>query len=174
MGLLCIDGLKLVQSRAFVRYLAGKYGLAGEMAGQRAMCDIVAESIQDWLSGCGRAFEFCGAYDPSVEQQERIKAAHAKYLPLLERLAGKSETGFLLGSHGCAGITYPDVLLLEGLEQALSRDANVLDGYPKLHDLHGKLREVPALKEFLASDLRKSKDPEGIPAYKDSVMATLR
>jgi len=171
--LLCIDGLKLVQSRAIVRYLAGKYGLAGETAAQTAMCDIVSEGIQDWLSQCGRAFEFAGAYDPSPQQLQAIHAAHAKYLPLLERLASKSETGFLLGSHGCKGMTYPDVILLEGLEMALCRDANVLRSYPKLQALHKKLLEVPALKEFLASDRRKSKDPAGVPAYKQTVIATL-
>lgn len=171
--LLCIDGLKLVQSRAIVRYLAAKYDLAGETPGQVAMCDIVAESIHDWLSGCGRAFEFCGGYHPDKNQQDAIYAAHAKYLPLLERLAAASETGYLLGSYGCKGMTYPDVLLLEGIEMALSRDPKVLVGYPNLDALHKKLLEAPRLKEFLASDLRKTKDPKCIPAYKKSVIDTL-
>jgi len=170
--LLCIDGLKLVQSRAIVRYLANKYGLAGDSPAQAAMCDVVAESIQDWMTGQGRAFEFCGAFSPSPQQLEQIRNAHAKYLPLLERLAKSSDAGFLLGSHGC-GMTYPDVLLLEGLEMATSREPGLLQGFPKLTDLHERLRAQPQLKEFLASDLRKSKDPSGIQAYKDTVIATI-
>lgn len=171
--LLCIDGLKLVQSRAIVRYLASKHGLAGTTAEQAAMCDIVAEGIHDWLSNAGRAFEFSGGYDPSPEQRERISSANDKYLPMFESLLSASKTGFLLGSHGCDGMTYPDVLLLEGLEMAASRDPSVLKGYQKLRTLHEKLHNIPRLKAFLASDLRKSKDPEGIPAYKACVMRTL-
>lgn len=173
--LLRMDGLNLVQSRAIVRYLAGKYGLAGSTPAQTAMCDVVAESIQDWKSGCGAAFEFCGAYTPDPGQQEGIRMAHAKYLPLLERLAAASTTGFLIGSHGCDGMTYPDVLLLEGLEQASSRDDGFLQGFPALAALHVRLRETPRMQAFLASDLRKSKDrsPAAIESYKQAVISTL-
>lgn len=171
--LLCIDGLKLVQSRAIVRYLAGKHGLAGATSAQTAMCDVVAEGIQDWFNAMGRAFEFCGAYEPNEQQLGQISVANQKYLPIFERLAAVSETGFLMGSHGVAGMSYPDVLLLEILEMIVSRNAGALADYPCLTALHAKLREVPRLKEFLASDRRKSKDPAGIPGYIQSVIATL-
>jgi len=170
LPMLCIDGLQLVQSRAIVRYLANKYDLAGNSPAEVAMCDITAESLQDWMGAMGRAFEFCGGYSPDASRQEAINKANAKYLPLLERLAAKSETGFLMGGHGLKGLTYPDVLLLEGLEMATCREKDLLANYPKLAALHAKLRELPEIQAFLASDMRKSKDAAGIPKYIEMVM----
>lgn len=167
--LLCIDGLELVQSRAIVRYLANRHGLAGGTPAEVAICDITAESIQDWMGAMGRAFEFCGAYDPDEERMHAIRNANTKYLPLLERLASKSNTGFLMGGHGPKGLTYPDVLLLEGFEMATCREPTLLDPYPTLKGLHAKLRGLPEIKAFLESDKRKSKDPAGIQEYRDTV-----
>merc|ERR1719478_1052324 len=98
------------------------------------------------MSSMGRAFEFSGGYSPDAARMEAIKRANDKYLPLLERLAAKSETGFLMGGHGPKGLTYPDVLLLEGLEMATCREKDLLANYPKLAALHSKLRELPEIQ----------------------------
>ena len=92
---------------------------------------------------------------------------------MLERLAGKSKTGWLMGSYGCEGMTYCDVSLMEGLEAVVTRDPNVLDKFPHLAQLHAKLRALPRLKEFLESDRRKSKGPDGIEEHVASVKRTI-
>jgi len=168
--LLCIDGLKLVQSRAIVRYLAKKHQLAGSNLEQEAMCDIVNEGIQDWLGACGRGYEFAiGSHEPTQEQIDKFKAGNQKYLPLLERLAIASETGYLMGSHGVAGLSYCDVTLVEGLEQTVCHDAEALKDFPALTKLHAKIREEKWLQDFLASDMRKTKDQSSVPGYVETV-----
>lgn len=48
--LLCIDGMKLVQSQSIVRFLARKHKLCGDGSLlQEVKCDIMAESKYYWL-----------------------------------------------------------------------------------------------------------------------------
>ena len=85
------------------------------------------------IGAMGRGFEFSfGAHEPSAEQLQKQAAANAKYLPLLERLlarGGRAAAATVAGGGGSVvgagftmgylnlGLTYVDVLLLEGLEQ---------------------------------------------------------
>lgn len=49
LPLLEIDGLKLVQSSAIVRYIARKYNLYGKSVVDQVHCDMLADGIKDIL-----------------------------------------------------------------------------------------------------------------------------
>lgn len=173
--LLCIDGLHLVQSGAIVRYLAKKHGLVGTSLAHEAMCDVVHQGIRDWHAACGIAFEFnFGHYAPSAEELAKFRQANSKYLPLLERIAVKSDSGFIMEGYGVAGLTYCDVALAEVLDQNLMREPALLENYPGLAKVHANLRDQVWLKNFLASNKRKTKKLEDVEPYKASVNRTLQ
>lgn len=177
--LLVIDGLHLVQSQAIIRYLARKHGLAGACEADATRCDIVAEGIKDWKGMMGAGFEFSfGAHDPSPEQLETSKAAIAKYFPLFERLLKRALDGakpaYLMSYIGL-GLTYCDIMLLEGLEAVThaKRCPGCTDKYPLLKALHAHLLTLPEAQTFLASEMRKNKTGATVPAYKASVNKVL-
>ena len=64
--LLCIDGLKLEQSMAVVRYLAEKHKPRRDGSPAHAVkCDMGSEMILDWKNGIGGFnFQFNG-FEPS-------------------------------------------------------------------------------------------------------------
>ena len=51
LPLLEIDGLKLVQSGAIVRYIARKYNLYGKGPADHVHCDMLGDGIRDMLLG---------------------------------------------------------------------------------------------------------------------------
>jgi glutathione S-transferase len=169
--LLCIDGLKLVQSQAIVRYLARKHGLCGDpsSAADAVTCDIVAETVLDWKRAVGVAFEYSiNGHEPSDEQRATLAAGNAKFLPKLEACLGRNGEGkHFVG----AELTYSDIVALEPLEQIAPYED--LAEFPLMKQLHTMLLANPRLSAFLASDRRKMKSQAGVVAYKAGVARTL-
>ena len=167
--LLCIDGLRLVQSQAIVRYLAAKHSLCGDgTLTQRTQCDMIAEGLKDWRAKIGMSFEFSvNGYEPSPEQITKIREGNAKYLPLFERILVNTNTGFFVGS----AWTYADYLALEPLEQIKSY--NNLENFPRLQALHKALLQVPQLAAWLKSDKRKSQTQDNVTSALAAVRRTL-
>ena len=170
--LLCIDGLRLVQSRAIVRYLAERGGLCGDgSARQRVECDVMAESVHDWKDATCSSFEYgMNGFEPNERQLRKIKKGNARFLPILEqRLSrdGKAHD-FLVGS----AMTYADVLMLEVLEQIVPADPGCLAAFPGVQRLHQRLREVPRIARWLNSDRRKTKTQAEVAPYKALVKHT--
>ena len=180
LPLLCIDGLKLVQSGAIIRYLAKKHNLCGSDAEQEVMCDMLNESLTDWRQMSVYAFEFCLSYEPTEEQLTKLHKADAKYLPLFERRLKcqqqqqQQKDGsslFLVGND----YTYPDFRLWELLEEIEPHhlSSSFENDYPLLKAFHQQTKEHECIKAFLESDKRKSKNQDGIADYKKNVIATL-
>lgn len=166
--LLCIDGLKLVQSQAIVRYLARKHGLNGQSAADQVRIDMVAETILDWRRGIGIAFEYSfNAHEPSQEQRATLAAGNARFLPRLEKILLQNGQVFFVG----ATASYADILALEPLEQIAPYED--LSEYPSMRALHANLKGMPRLSAWLQSNLRKSKTQEGVAEYKRLVAHTL-
>jgi len=185
LPLLCIDGMKLVQSGAIIRYLAKKHNLCGSdgTVEQEVMCDMLNESITDWRKYSGVvAFEFTLSYEPTEEQMSKLAIGNAKYLPLFERRLrqnnNKNDDSDSDGNTGTKGLflvgntyTYPDFRLWEFLEEIEPHET--FEKYPLMKAYHREMKEHKVLKAFMASDKRKSKTQDGIDEYKKTVMTTL-
>ena len=91
LPLLCIDGMRLVQSGAITRYLAKKHQLCGNgTVEQEVMCDMLNDSITDWRTMGYGPFEFELSYEPTHDQLTQLAKANDKYLPLFERQLRKN------------------------------------------------------------------------------------
>lgn len=102
--LLEIDGLRLVQSWAIVRYLARKNGLTPPAPAAAAKADAVAEQVRDFTAaggfvGYGWAEGFFEGEAGRAGSNATAAAAAARYLPTFE---GAVEAGgFVCGDAPC-------------------------------------------------------------------------
>ena len=173
LPLLCIDGMRLVQSGAITRYLAKKHQLCGDgTVEQDVLCDMLNDSITDWRTMGYGPFEFELSYEPTPEQRTKLVHANAKYLPLFERQLQKNNSkNYLVGTQ----YTYPDFRLWELLVEVVPHleDAVLEKEYPLVARYYTQLQHHAGIQQFVASAQRKTKTQDGIPAYKTTVMTSL-
>ncbi|XP_042750302.1 glutathione S-transferase [Lagopus leucura] len=84
-----IDGMKLVQTRAILNYIAGKYNLYGKDLKERALIDMYAEGLADLYE-----LIMMNVVQPADKKGEHLanaldKAAN-RYLPVFEKVRGKN------------------------------------------------------------------------------------
>ncbi|XP_006816610.2 glutathione S-transferase 3-like [Saccoglossus kowalevskii] len=149
--LLEIDGLKLVQRDAIIRYIARKYGLYGNTLDEQTKVDVLYEGAKDFLF----SFMSFGFYGDDEKVMENIKSKTLpRYLPIFERLLSESSSGYLVGD----GLTYADLCLLEALLVTEEYFPELLSDYDKLKDFKVKISSLPRIKAFLEGPQRKRKN----------------
>jgi len=147
LPLLEIDGLRMVQSQAMVRYAARRGGLCGTSPAEEAQVDMIAEAVRDARGGLtGYPFS-----DDKKSHAIRCSAQlHGKQLPHLE--AAIQQGG---GTAVRSGLTYADVLLAEMIEGYNGfLQEGWCDSYPGLKALHGTVLAHQGVAAYLASDRR--------------------
>lgn len=139
--LLEIDGQKIVQSWAIVRYLGAKDNLPPERAW---VADAAAETVRDWFSDAGLlGFGWSPDRAPALAKAE---AAAARYLPGFERAL---KDRYLTRPQPC----WADFQLLLVLDYTVDLlGEGVLEGFPKVIALREGLRKLPGMQEFYASE----------------------
>ena len=167
LPLLEIDGLKLIQSGAIVRYLARKHDLYGRNAQEACMCDMMEGGLCDFLAKfMGRPFQ----EDKDKYVAEKVEPFVVRYLKpfnaMMERNNGGEKKGFILGDK----INYPDLLLLECLESVVELLPSYLPQYPFLEAFYQRMLERPTIKSFRASSRHK---PMGDDVYAAHVSEVL-
>ena len=147
LSLLEIDGLKLVQSGAIVRYVARKYNLYGKSAADHVHCDMLADGIKDML---GKLAGY-----PFQTDKEAFKAQVRQLIPrylncfidyLLRNNNGEMK-GFLLGDN----ITYADITLFDVLERISEIFPDLMSQYPYIESFHTCMLSRDGIKKLYSS-----------------------
>jgi len=157
LPLLEIDGLKLVQSQSINRYLARRGKIYGKTMKEQAMCDMVADTVNDSVGGVmGYPFRLLslfkeGKNKEAKEQGEKdLLTFINKAFPKLEKVIKMNENSkFIVGS----SLTYADVLvaaLAHAYDEGLP---GCLDKYPGLKGVRDHVIQLPSVAEYLKSDL---------------------
>ena len=156
LPLLEIDGLQLTQSQAMVRYVAARGGISGATPAEVVLVDMVAEGARD-----ARGIVVGTPFAPNrAEHLAKLPVHLDKYLPKFEAILAKAASGGVLAS---GALTYADVLLgelLEGLE-GLQPGCTAAATFPLLAALRAKIRALPGVVAYLASDKRYPFPAEG-------------
>ena len=147
LPLLEIDGLKLVQSGAIVRYIARKYNLYGKSAADQVHCDMLADGIRDML---GKLTGY-----PFQTDKEAFKAQIRPLIPrylncftsYLSKNNNKEMQGFLLGDT----ITFPDITLFDVLERIAEIFPNLMSEYPYIESFHARMLSRDGIKKLYSS-----------------------
>ncbi|GMS82397.1 hypothetical protein PENTCL1PPCAC_4572, partial [Pristionchus entomophagus] len=124
LPMLEVDGVKLGQSPAILRYVAREFGFAGSDSFTTAVADSLADwyadfvtTFGDWhLSNIG-----FGPGDKDALYESLYLPAKDKYLPFLEAALMKTSTGWYANT---PELSHADVFIAANLEWLLRLDKN--------------------------------------------------
>ena len=156
LPLLEIDGLKLVQSGAIMRYLARKHDMYGSNATEAYQCDMIADGLADFRKSFTSFDNYRLRKKDEAGYIAQVSTLLPKYLRPLEEMLiasnGGEKKGFLLGEK----ITYTDVSLVEILEHVNELFPGILErDYPYLWLFRVHILERPELKAHYSLGRRK-------------------
>lgn len=168
LPLLEIDGLKLTQSGAILRYLARKHDLYGQNTQEATMCDMLEGGLRDFIEKfMGRPFQ----QDKDKFVAEKAEPFVERYLKplnaMMERNNGGEEKGFILGGK----INFPDIMLLESLEYVTELLPSYIHQYPFLKAFYQRMLERPSIKAFHSSGRHKPLSDDVYAAHVGEVLS---
>lgn len=139
-----IDGMKLVQTRAILNYIATKHNLYGKDIKERAFIDMYAEGIAD-INEMIMLLPIC----PPDQKDAKIALIKEKttnrYLPVFENVLKSHGQDYLVGNR----LSKADVHLVELLYYVEELDPSLLAGFPLLKALKSRVSNLPTVKRFL-------------------------
>jgi len=143
-----VDGVRLCQSKAIARYLAGEFGFVPETALDKARTDMIVDCVDDVLT---RSLKFFHEKD-KTRQAELQEIFIKEYLPTslksLEKLLVGNNGGdsyFVGDKMTWADIAFADLCTwLAGLQVEVS-----FDDIPKLKALKERVESTPKIAEWI-------------------------
>ncbi|XP_066215304.1 glutathione S-transferase A1 [Saccopteryx leptura] len=139
-----MDGMKLVQTRAILNYIATKYNLYGKDIKERALIDMYFEGMAD-LSEMIMLLPLCppDQKDAKVAQiKEKIKN---RYLPAFEKVLKSHGQDYLVGNR----LSRADIHMVELIYYVDEFDPSLLTTFPLLKALKTRISNLPTVKKFL-------------------------
>ncbi|CAH1228017.1 GSTA4 [Branchiostoma lanceolatum] len=161
--LLEIDGMKMVQSGAMMRYIARKASLYGKDDKESARIDMLADGVRDFQL---KFLQIPFQSDPTELLALIRDKDLPRYLPIYDKILQDSGKGFLVGG----SLSMADVLLFEALLSVHETFPDLLKDYPKLQEFRDRMAAQPNIAKFLAGGQRK---PLGDAVYRDTVDTVL-
>ncbi|KAM3853313.1 glutathione S-transferase-like isoform 1-T2 [Vipera latastei] len=139
-----IDGMKLVQTRAILSYIAAKYNLYGKDLKERAMIDMYVEGTTD-LMGMIMMLPLQPAENKEKQRALIIERAATRYFPAYEKILKDHGQNFLVGNQ----FSWADVHLLEAILMAEEFKSDILTKFPLLQAFKTRISNIPTIKKFL-------------------------
>ncbi|XP_004077240.1 glutathione S-transferase A4 [Oryzias latipes] len=146
-----IDGMKLVQTKAILHYIAEKYNLHGKDIKERAMVNMYAEGLID-LMEMMMMLPFVA--DPKPKLDNIQSKAKERYLPVFEKAL--SGPVYLVGGK----LSYADVLLLECTLMLEEKFTGILGDFPSVKSFQGRMIKIPAVSRFLQPGSKRKPQPD--------------
>ncbi|KAL0964665.1 hypothetical protein UPYG_G00327230 [Umbra pygmaea] len=148
-----MDGMKLVQTKAILNYIAGKYNLYGKDLKERVMIDMYAEGVRD-LMELMMMFPFIPPANKSTKLNEIESKATSRYLPVFEKALAGSQ--YLVGNQlSCA-----DVQLFELTLMLEEKFPTILTNFPVVKAFQERMRNLPSIAKFLQPGSKRKPPPD--------------
>nr|ACD13785.1 glutathione S-transferase mu [Reishia clavigera] len=137
-----IDGdIKITQSNAILRFIAGKHGLLGKTDKEKAYADMMLENAMDFRNGLVRVV-YNDKYDELLPEYEKnVKTTLAGFNKFL------SDKKFFAGDN----VTVADFPMYELLDQHTLMIKGCLNDYPHLQAFLKRFEDLPKIKAYMAS-----------------------
>ncbi|XP_068424396.1 glutathione S-transferase 3-like [Clinocottus analis] len=146
-----IDGMKLIQSKAILNYIAEKYGLHGKDLKDRVMINMYSEGLMDLME---MIMMLPFSTDAKAQLNTIQSKAQDRYLPVFEKaLSGPI---FLVGGK----ISCADVQLLECTLMLEENFAGILKDFSNIKAFQGRMTRIPAISRFLAPGSKRKPQPD--------------
>uniref|UniRef100_A0A8B9QI54 glutathione transferase n=1 Tax=Apteryx owenii TaxID=8824 RepID=A0A8B9QI54_APTOW len=139
-----IDGMKMVQTRAILSYIAGKYNLYEKDLKERAWIDMYVEGVRDLMD----LIRVHHKLSPQ-EQQKNLaligEKAATRYFPVYEKILKDHKDDFLVGNQ----LTWADVQLIEAILTVEEKVPTILSEFPLLQAFKARVSSIATIKKFL-------------------------
>ncbi|KAF7477365.1 glutathione S-transferase alpha-3 isoform X2 [Marmota monax] len=139
-----IDGMKLVQTRAILNYIAAKYNLYGKDIKEKALIDMYSEGVAD-LNEIILQYPFLPPGDKDESLTQIKEKSRNCYFPGFEKVLKSHGEDYLVGNR----LSKADVLLTELLYHTEELDSSILANFPLLKALRTRVSNLPTVKKFL-------------------------
>ncbi|GAB0185896.1 glutathione S-transferase [Grus japonensis] len=139
-----MDGMKMVQTRAILSYIAAKYNLYGKDLKERAWIDMYVEGTTD-LMGMIMHLPFQPADVKEKNLALIIERATTRYFPVYEKALKDHGHDYLVGNK----LSWADIHLLEAILMAEECKPDILSAFPLLQAFKGRTSNIPTIKKFL-------------------------
>ncbi|XP_074531815.1 glutathione S-transferase 3-like [Halichoeres trimaculatus] len=146
-----IDGMKLVQTKAILNYIAEKYNLHGKDMKDRVKINMYSEGVIDLMEMI-MMLPFTQDTKPKLDNIE--KKAKERYLPVFEKAL--TETVFLVGGK----LSMADVLLTECTLMLEEKFTGILKDFPSVKSFQGRMIRIPAIDRFLKPGSKRRPQPD--------------
>ncbi|XP_040839062.1 glutathione S-transferase Yc-like [Ochotona curzoniae] len=150
-----IDGMKLVQTRAILNYIANKYNLYGKDMKERALIDMYTEGIAD-LNIMVLHYPFL----PPVEQETNLAQIKDKtknrYFSAFEKVLKSHGQDYLVGNK----LSKADIHLVELIYNVEEIDPSATANFPLLQALKTRISNLPTVKKFLQPGSQRKPSPD--------------
>ncbi|XP_015744755.1 glutathione S-transferase 3-like [Python bivittatus] len=150
-----IDGMKLVQTRAILRYIATKYNLYGKDLKERALIDMYVEGTID-LSLFILPFPFLSPEDKERQLATIKDKATKRYFPVYEKVLKDHGQDFLVGNQ----FSLADVHLFETILMVEEKSSTILNEFPQLQAFKTRISQIPTIKKFLEPGSQRKPVPD--------------
>ncbi|KAM6279764.1 uncharacterized protein LJ264_002164 [Porphyrio hochstetteri] len=162
-----MDGMKMVQTRAILSYIAAKYNLYGKDLQERALIDMYVGGTDD-LMGLILTFPFLSAEDKEKQRAVIVQKAASRYFPAYEKVLKDHGQDFLVGNT----FSWADVHLLEAILMVEEKKSDALSGFPQLQAFKARISSIPTIKKFLEPGSQRKPVPDN--KYVETVRRVLR
>ncbi|XP_074093293.1 glutathione S-transferase-like isoform X3 [Macrotis lagotis] len=158
-----IDGMKIVQTRAILRYIAAKYNLYGKDLKEQTLIDMYVEGMRDLYDLI--------MFSPLTLPEERgktisfiLEKATGRFFPVYEKVLKDHGKNYLVGNQ----LSWADIHLLELILMVEECKSDVLLAFPKLQEFKARISKLPRIQKFLqpGSQRQPPMDDAGLEAAK--------
>lgn len=139
-----VDGMKLVQTRAILNYIATKYNLYGKDMKERALIDMYAEGVAD-LDEIVLHYPYIPPGEKEASLAKIKDKARNRYFPAFEKVLKSHGQDYLVGNR----LSRADVYLVQVLYHVEELDPSALANFPLLKALRTRVSNLPTVKKFL-------------------------
>ncbi|XP_012369483.1 glutathione S-transferase A-like [Octodon degus] len=139
-----MDGMKLVQSRAILNYIATKHNLYGKDTKERLLIDMYTEGMVD-LYDIILHLPLTPPDQKDAKMAQISERTKDRYLPVFEKVLKSHGQDYLVGNK----LSKADILLVELLYMIEEVDASLLASFPLLQALKTRVSNLPNVKKFL-------------------------
>ncbi|XP_068926711.1 glutathione S-transferase-like [Petaurus breviceps papuanus] len=158
-----IDGMKLVQCRAILHYIAEKYNLLGKDIKERAMIIMYSEGAMD-LMELVMSYPYLKGEEQPKRLTEITDKAKTRYFPAYEKVLKTHGQNFLVGNQ----MSMADVQLIEAILMVEETVPDALSGFPLLKEFKTRMSNIPTIKKFLAPGSKRK--PVTDPKFAEKVL----
>ncbi|XP_012695900.1 glutathione S-transferase 3-like [Clupea harengus] len=159
-----IDGMQLVQTKAIMNYIAGKYNLNGKDLKERVMIEMYSEGLCDCMEMI-MMLVFKKAQEKETQLGVIKGKVTSRYFPVYEKALSGSQ--YLVGSQ----LSRADVHLMEATLMLEELFPTILSTFPNLKAFQDRMRSLPTINKFLQPGSQRKPQPDDV--YVKTVMEVL-